>query len=166
MTEHQIFHTSNHGKTSPEVEVPFDLQVRQHATRARQMQAEAMAASLAGAWHNASRAMRASADWLREQRRRAQTRRALMACSDRTLADIGIPRGYIHLAARGVDLRDPLAVSEAGLWPRLAASIRRLHHKRLDVAYGITVRGDIHPREPPLQSLHDVSIAVFLNLFS
>lgn len=130
MTEHHIFHTSNHGKTSPEVEVPFDLQVRQHATRARQMQAEAMAASLAGAWHNASRAMRASADWLREQRRRAQTRRALMACSDRTLADIGILREYIHLAARGVDLRDPLAVSEAGLWPRLAASIRRLYHKR------------------------------------
>ena len=130
MTEHHPFHSLVHGSASPEVEVPFDLQVRRHAARARQMQAEAMAASLADAWRGLSHGIRASANWLLEQHRRAATRRALMACSDRTLADIGIPREHIHLAARGVDVRDPVAVSEAGLWQRLVASIRRTHERR------------------------------------
>jgi uncharacterized protein YjiS (DUF1127 family) len=128
MTEHHSFHT--YTSASPEVDVPLDLRVRQHAARARQMQAEAMAASLAGAWQGLSRGIRASAQWLLEQRRRAATRRALIACSDRTLADIGIPREHIDLAAKGVDLGDPVAVSEAGLWPRLAASIGRMHRRR------------------------------------
>jgi uncharacterized protein YjiS (DUF1127 family) len=126
MTEHHPFHTN----VSPEVDAPFDLQVGQHAARARQMQAEAVAASLAGAWQGLSSGIRASARWLLEQRRRARTRGALMACSDRILADIGIPREHIHLAARGVDFGDPIAVSEAGLGPRLVASIRRMHHRR------------------------------------
>jgi uncharacterized protein YjiS (DUF1127 family) len=126
MTEHHSFHTS----LSPEVDVPLDLRARQHAMRARQMQAEVVAASLAGAWQALSRGIRASAQWLLERRRRAQTRRALMACSDRTLADIGIRREHIHLAARGVDLGNAVAVSEAGLWPRLVASARRMHHRR------------------------------------
>ena len=89
------------------------------STRARQMQAEAVAAMLAGAWQALSRGIGASTRWLLEQRRRARTKSALMACSDRTLADIGIPREHIHLAARGVDVRDPIAVSEAGLRARL-----------------------------------------------
>jgi uncharacterized protein YjiS (DUF1127 family) len=126
MTEHHPFHTN----VSPDAEVPLDFRVRQYAARARQMQAEAMAASLASAWQSLSRGARASASWLLEQRRQAATRRALAACSDRTLADIGIPREHIHLAARGVDLGDPVAVSEAGLWPRLVASIRRMHQRR------------------------------------
>lgn len=126
MTKHHPFHIN----LSPNVEVPLDLQVRQHAARARQMQAEAMAESLANAWQGLSRGVRASARWLREQRRQAKTRRALMACSDRTLADIGIPREHIHLAARGVDLGDPIAVSEAGLLSRLLGSIRRLQQRR------------------------------------
>ena len=111
MTEHHFFHTS----LSPEVDVPLDVRVRQHTTRARQMQAEAVAAMLAGAWQALSRGIGASTRWLLEQRRRARTKSALMACSDRTLADIGIPREHIHLAARGVDVRDPVAVREAGL---------------------------------------------------
>ena len=116
MTEHHFFHTS----LSPEVDVPLDVRVRQHTMRARQMQAEAVAAMLAGAWQALSRGIGASTRWLLEQRRRARTKSALMACSDRTLADIGIPREHIHLAARGVDVRDPIAVREAGLrWPRI-----------------------------------------------
>jgi uncharacterized protein YjiS (DUF1127 family) len=115
MTEHHFFHTS----LSPEVDVPLDVRVRQHMTRARQMQAEAVAAMLAGAWQALSRGIGASTRWLLEQRRRARTKSALMACSDRTLADIGIPREHIHLAARGVDVRDSIAVSEAGLRTRL-----------------------------------------------
>jgi uncharacterized protein YjiS (DUF1127 family) len=115
MTEHHSFHTN----VSPEVEVPFDLQVRRHTARARQMQAEAVAESLAGAWHALGRGLQASTGWLLEQRHRALTRSALTSCSDRTLADIGIPRERIHLAARGVDVRDPIAVSEAGPWARI-----------------------------------------------
>lgn len=61
--------------------------------------------TLAGAWRDLSHAVGTAAGRLREQRRRAQARRALMACSDRTPADIGIPRG-------------------------LAASIRRWRHSR------------------------------------
>jgi uncharacterized protein YjiS (DUF1127 family) len=126
MTEHHPFHTS----ASPDVDAPLDMQARQLAARAKQMQAEAMAENFASAWQVLSRGVRASTRWLLEQRRRGQTRRALMACSDRTLADIGIPREHIHLAARGVDLGDPVAVSEAGLWPRLVAPIRHMHHRR------------------------------------
>ena len=126
MTKHHPIHTY----LSPEVQVPLDLQVRQHTARARQMRADAMAASLANAWQGLSRGVRTSAQWLREQRRQAETRRALMACSDRTLADIGIPREHINLAAKGVDLGDPIAVSEAGLLPCLLSSIRRLHQRR------------------------------------
>ena len=126
MTEHHSFHSN----ILPEVEVPLDLLVREHTGRARQMQAEAVAASLVGAWQGLRRGIRASAQWLLEQRRRAQTRRALTVCSDRTLSDIGIPREHIHLAARGVDISDPIAVSEAGLWRRLAVSIRRMDERR------------------------------------
>jgi uncharacterized protein YjiS (DUF1127 family) len=125
MTEHHAFHTN----FSPEVDV-LDLQMRRHAARARKLRAEAMAAGLAGTWRGLSHGIRASAHWLVRQYRRAETRRALMACSDRTLTDIGIPREHIRLAARGVDLSDPIAVSEAALWPRLVASIGRMHRRR------------------------------------
>lgn len=122
MTEHHSFHTN----PLPEVsDAELDLQIRSHAVRARKLQAEVMAATMVSAWRGLVRGLRASISWLAEQRRRMQTRDALMACSDRTLADIGIPRESIHLAARGIDLRDPTAVSEAGLWPRFAASTRR-----------------------------------------
>jgi uncharacterized protein YjiS (DUF1127 family) len=67
---------------------------------------------------------------LARQYRQAVARHALAACSDRILADIGIPREHIHLAARGVDVRDPIAVSQAALWPRLIASIGRMHQRR------------------------------------
>jgi uncharacterized protein YjiS (DUF1127 family) len=130
MTEHHPFYTPTYSKAPPDVDAPLDIQVRQYAARARQMQAEAMAESLASAWQSLSRAARASAQWLLEQRRQAATRRALAACSDRTLADIGILREHIHLAAKGVDLGDPMAVSQAGLGPRLVASIRRMHERR------------------------------------
>ena len=115
MTEHHFFRTS----LSPEVDVPLDVRVRQHTMRARQMQAEAVAAMLAGAWPGLSRGIGSATRWLLERRRQARTKNALMACSDRTLADIGIPREHIHLAARGVDVRDPGALREAGLGARI-----------------------------------------------
>jgi uncharacterized protein YjiS (DUF1127 family) len=74
--------------------------------------------------------LRASAHWVTRQYRQAESRRALAACSDRTLADIGMPREHIHLAARGVDVRDPIALSQAGVWPRLIVSIGRTYQRR------------------------------------
>ncbi len=85
-----------------------------------------MAESIASAWHGLTHALKVSASWLARQRRQSETRLALMACSDRTLADIGIPREHIHLAAKGVDVGDPVAVSQAGWRPRLVAALRRL----------------------------------------
>ena len=82
------------------------------------------------AWRGLSHGLRASAQWLARQYRQAESRRALAACSDRVLADIGIPREHIHLAARGVDTRDPIAVSQAAFWPRLTGSIGRLRQGR------------------------------------
>jgi uncharacterized protein YjiS (DUF1127 family) len=74
--------------------------------------------------------LRASADWVARQYRQAESRRALAGCSDWTLADIGIAREHIDLAARGVDVRDPITVSQAGVWPRLIAGVGRMHQKR------------------------------------
>jgi uncharacterized protein YjiS (DUF1127 family) len=74
--------------------------------------------------------LRTSAHWLARQYRQAESRHALAGCSDRMLADIGIPREDIHLAARGVDMRDPIGVSQAALRPRLIASIGRMHQRR------------------------------------
>jgi len=47
----------------------------------------------------ARRALAALARWHQEM----QTRHALMACSDRVLADIGIEREHIPLIAKGID---------------------------------------------------------------
>ena len=127
MTSQHLFHTN----PLPEVsDAELDLQIRSHVARARKLQAEVMAATMVSAWRGLVGSVRASIGWLVEQRRRMQTRDALMACSDRTLADIGIPREQIHLAARGIDLRDPIAVSEAGLWPHVVASFSRRQEKR------------------------------------
>jgi uncharacterized protein YjiS (DUF1127 family) len=117
---------SFHPNPLPEVsDAALDLQMRAYVARARKLQAEAVAETMIVVWRGLSRGLRASVSWLAEQRRRALTRNALMACSDRTLADIGIPRDHIDLVARGVDLRDAVAVGQAGLWPRFAAATRR-----------------------------------------
>jgi uncharacterized protein YjiS (DUF1127 family) len=80
--------------------------------RARQQRAEATAAMIGAAFRGMARALRPPlAQVVRWERRRA-TRDALMRCSDRVLADIGIERENIPLVARGIDpaeyqLRDP-----------------------------------------------------------
>ena len=79
---------------------------------ARQRRAEATAAMIGSAYRGVGRALRPlRAQVVRWEQRRA-TREALMRCSDRVLADIGIEREFIPLVARGIDpaayqLRDP-----------------------------------------------------------
>ena len=112
--------------TLPDADAPLDLQVRYHAARARKLQAQVMAATLTNLWHGLPRAWHATTSWLVRWSRRVQTREALEACSDRTLADIGIPREHIALIAKGVDHNDPVAVSQYGWRPRLVSALHRL----------------------------------------
>jgi uncharacterized protein YjiS (DUF1127 family) len=71
--------------------------------RARQQSAEATAAMIGAAFRGMARALRPLlAQVVRWEQRRA-TREALMRCSDRVLADIGIAREHIPLVARGID---------------------------------------------------------------
>jgi uncharacterized protein YjiS (DUF1127 family) len=80
--------------------------------RARQQRAEATAAMIGCAFRGMVRALRPLlAQVVRWEQRRA-TRDALMRCSGRVLADIGIAREDIPLVAKGIDpaeyqLRDP-----------------------------------------------------------
>jgi uncharacterized protein YjiS (DUF1127 family) len=78
-------------------------ELRHVITGARQERAEATAAMIGSAFRGTARALRhLMAQAVRWQRRRA-TRAALMRCSDRVLADIGIAREHIPLVAKGVD---------------------------------------------------------------
>jgi uncharacterized protein YjiS (DUF1127 family) len=103
-------------------------ELRHIVTGARQERAEATAAMIGSAFCGTCHALRhLQAQVVRWERRRA-TRAALMRCSDRVLADIGIAREHIPLVAKGVDpaeyqLREP--------------ALRRLWgaaHGRLDAA--------------------------------
>jgi uncharacterized protein YjiS (DUF1127 family) len=74
--------------------------------RARQQRAQATAALLRSALGGIGRMLRpVLAPVVRWEQRRA-TREALMRCSDRVLADIGIEREHIPLVASGIDPAD------------------------------------------------------------
>jgi uncharacterized protein YjiS (DUF1127 family) len=124
--------SSYHTSYPPEAETPLDLRVRHHAAIARKLQAQAVGESLANLGRSLASAVQRSAEWFARRRLEAQTREALMDCCDRTLADIGIPRQYIHLAAKGVDVSDPMAISEAGWRPRLVDALERLSTRRAE----------------------------------
>ena len=87
-------------------------EIEHHVAQAQKLRAEATARMLSEAGRGVARLLRPSlAALVRWQQRRA-TRDALMHCSDRVLADIGIEREHIPLIARGIDaaeyqLRDP-----------------------------------------------------------
>lgn len=70
---------------------------------ARQLRAEATTALLTEAGRAAARALRRLQAWLARWRERRRTYDALMRCSDRVLADIGIEREQIPSIARGID---------------------------------------------------------------
>ena len=97
-------------RSSPVFQKPSEL--GHVIARARQQRAETTAAMIGSAGRGMARALRLlPAQVVGWQQRRA-TRDALMRCSDRVLADIGIAREDIPLVARGIDpagyqLRDP-----------------------------------------------------------
>lgn len=106
----------------PESRLTFDPpspeELRRLVASGRQMQAEAVRDSFASAWRRGVGLTRRAGDALRRWAKRQATRSALEACSDRTLADIGIPREHIALVASGLDPRqhDPAGPSLPGRW--------------------------------------------------
>jgi uncharacterized protein YjiS (DUF1127 family) len=74
-----------------------------YLARARKLRSEATAAALAGALRRIDRSARALVAGLARWHEQRQTRDALMRCSDRVLADIGIEREHIPLIAKGMD---------------------------------------------------------------
>jgi uncharacterized protein YjiS (DUF1127 family) len=73
------------------------------AARTRQQRADAASAMIASASRSVTEALRPVLTLaVRWQRQRA-TRNALMRCSDRVLADIGLEREHIPLVAKGID---------------------------------------------------------------
>jgi uncharacterized protein YjiS (DUF1127 family) len=107
-------------------DAPLDLQVRHHTARGRKLQSRAMAETITTIGHALPRALPAMAGWLVRWNQRVLTREALEACSERTLADIGIPCEHIALVAKGVDHRDPIAISQYGWRPRLTSVLHAL----------------------------------------
>ena len=109
MNERHSFELADAGQ-SPVFQTPAEL--RDIVTGVRQERAEATAAMIAAAFRGTARGLQLLlAQVVRWERRRA-TREALMRCSDRVLADIGIAREDIPLVAKGIDpvayqLRDP-----------------------------------------------------------
>jgi uncharacterized protein YjiS (DUF1127 family) len=108
MNQEHRFHLAQTGL--PTFQTAAELQ--HIVTGARQERAEKTAAMVAAAFRGTPRGLRLlRAQLVRFERRRA-TREALMRCSDRVLADIGIAREDIPLVAKGIDpaaypLRDP-----------------------------------------------------------
>jgi uncharacterized protein YjiS (DUF1127 family) len=81
--------------------------------------------------------------WLQQRR----TERLLMACSDRVLADIGIPRDDIHLVARGLD---PVRGYEDTGW---------LGHLRAGLREGLAARRAWWREQAELMAYNDRELA-------
>ena len=113
---------------------PSYAELERHIARGRQLRAETtsqMAASASGA---VSRLLRRTGARLARWQQQRHTREALMECSDRVLADVGIPREHIPLIAWGVD---PATIEQREGWPpiwwrALAARIEAVRRARRD----------------------------------
>jgi uncharacterized protein YjiS (DUF1127 family) len=87
------------------------------AARARQRRAEGTAQILMRAGRGVIRPVRTVLGRLARWQERRRTYDALMRCSDRVLADIGIEREHIPLIAKGIDpSRHESAVAVAWRW--------------------------------------------------
>jgi uncharacterized protein YjiS (DUF1127 family) len=78
-------------------------ELRHFAARARQQHADAAAAMIASAFRSVTEALGSVLTLAVSWQQQRATRDALMRCSDRVLADIGIEREHIPLVAKGID---------------------------------------------------------------
>jgi uncharacterized protein YjiS (DUF1127 family) len=115
--------------TGTERSLPSYAELNRHVERARRLQAEATADMLRQAGRGVARAWQAARLGLAQRRQQWQTADALMRCSDRVLADVGIAREHIPLVARGIDPHTYEPMS-AGLWRRWHAVRVRLDAAR------------------------------------
>jgi uncharacterized protein YjiS (DUF1127 family) len=81
------------------------LEINRHIEHARVLRAQATAAMLTATFQALTRPLWGLAAGLAEWQQRRATEAALLRCSDRVLADIGIEREHISLIARGIDPR-------------------------------------------------------------
>jgi uncharacterized protein YjiS (DUF1127 family) len=102
--------------------------LRRPLDSARVLRDHASAALLSAGFRSLARALRAALAVPRRSRRRRATAAALMRCSDRALADIGIRREDIPLIARGLDPRRAASqtVPAGRRWPALLALLEPL----------------------------------------
>jgi uncharacterized protein YjiS (DUF1127 family) len=115
--------------TERSFEFPTNVELNRHLQRARRLQAEATADMLRGAGRDVARGWQALLATLTRRRQQWRTAYALMRCSDRVLADIGIAREDIPLVARGIDPHayEPMS---ARLWRRWHAMRMRREARR------------------------------------
>jgi uncharacterized protein YjiS (DUF1127 family) len=91
--------------TEPVPVFPSYAEINRHVARAQALRAEATAQMLIEAGRGVARAMHPVRARLARWQERRRTYDALMHCSDRVLADIGIEREDIPLIAKGLDPR-------------------------------------------------------------
>ena len=100
MNQRLRFEVSDAG-LSPVVQTPAELQ--HIVSGARQERAEKTAAMVAAAFRGTVCGLQLLLAQMVGWEQRRATRAALMRCSDRVLADVGIEREHIPLVAKGID---------------------------------------------------------------
>jgi uncharacterized protein YjiS (DUF1127 family) len=112
--------------TTADPGVASSADLDRHWVRARKLRAEVTAAAFVAALWRIDRSIRALAAGLARWHEQRQTRDALIRCSDRVLADIGIAREDIPLIAKGMD------PAEYQLWEPATRSRWAAARTRLD----------------------------------
>ncbi len=99
-------------------------ELNRHIEHARVLRSEATAAMLAASFRALAGPLRTLAAGATRWWQRRATAAALLRCSDRVLADIGIERDNIPLVARGIDPhRDRPAGRIWRRWPTMPADV-------------------------------------------
>lgn len=101
-----VMRTFDNSKIETVPVFPSHDEIQYHLARARGLRAEATAQVLLQAGRGVARVLRPGLAGLARWHRRRQSRDALMRCSDRVLADLGIEREHIPLIAKGIDPAD------------------------------------------------------------
>jgi len=142
---------------------PSSAEIDAHLARARQLRAEATAPMLTAAGRGVARSLGSMLAAFARWQERRRTCDALMRCSDRVLADIGIEREHIVLIARGIDpqehessieaLRRRWASARARLEVRQAVRRERRRIYRELMAYDDGELDDLGVRRPDIAAI-------------